>query len=197
MKIIGLTGPSGGGKSTISSMAKSIGISVIDCDNLAREVTEKGSDTLLVLAKNFGEDIIFSDGTLDRKLLASRAFVSFDKTELLNSIMLPAIAKLVEKEIERLETLGVKTTILDAPTLFESGLNSICDLVIAVLCSEEKRMLRIIERDNLTIEQAKVRLTAAKSDEFYREKADIIIMNDGDVDELLDRARSIFETLGE
>lgn len=197
MKIIGLTGPSGSGKSTVAIEAENLGFSVIDCDKLARKVTEKGSDTLAVLAKNFGEDIFFSDGTLDRKKLASRAFLSAEKTELLNGIMLPTIAKLVEKEIDYLTTSGEKFVILDAPTLFESGLHRVCDSVIAVLCPEEKRRTRIVARDNLTEEQANARLAAARLDEFYRDRADIIIMNDGNVDELRDKARSTFEALGE
>lgn len=197
MKIIGLTGPSGSGKTTVALIAKELGFAVIDCDKLARKVTEKGSNTLSVLSSEFGEDIILSDGTLDRKRLAEKAFQNKEKTERLNSIMLPAVAKLVKVEIEKCKSEGFRLVLLDAPTLYESGLDGICSNVLAVLCPTEIRKQRIIERDGLTEEQASVRLAASKPDDFYRERTEFVIINDGDFAEFRNSARRILNTLGD
>lgn len=197
MKIIGLTGPSGSGKTTVALIAKELGFAVIDCDKLARKVTEKGSNTLSVLSSEFGEDIILSDGTLDRKRLAEKAFQNKEKTERLNSIMLPAVAKLVKVEIEKCKSEGFRLVLLDAPTLYESGLDGICSNVLAVLCPIEIRKQRIIERDGLTEEQASVRLAASKPNDFYRERTEFVIINDGDFAEFRNSARRILNTLGD
>ena len=197
MKIIGLTGPSGSGKTTVALIAKELGFAVIDCDKLARKVTEKGSNTLSVLSSEFGEDIILSDGTLDRKRLAEKAFQNKEKTERLNSIMLPAVAKLVKVEIEKCKSEGFRLVLLDAPTLYESGLDGICSNVLAVLCPTEIRKQRIIERDGLTEEQASVRLAASKPNDFYRERTEFVIINDGDFAEFRNSARRILNTLGD
>ena len=197
MKIIGLTGPSGSGKTTVALIAKELGFAVIDCDKLARKVTEKGSNTLSVLSSAFGSDIILSDGTLDRKRLAEKAFQNKEKTERLNSIMLPAVAKLVKVEIEKCKSEGFRLVLLDAPTLYESGLDGICSNVLAVLCPTEIRKQRIIERDGLTEEQASVRLAASKPNDFYRERTEFVIINDGDFAEFRNSARRILNTLGD
>ena len=81
--IIGLTGPTGSGKSSVSKTAEALGFKVIDCDTVARKATEKGSDGLKALTAAFGEDILFNDGTLNRRLLANKAFSSKEKTQLL------------------------------------------------------------------------------------------------------------------
>lgn len=172
--IIGLTGPTGSGKSSVSKTAEALGFKVIDCDTVARKATEKGSDGLKALTAAFGEDILFNDGTLNRRLLANKAFSSKEKTQLLNDTIFPFIIKLIKAEIKDGDY------ILDAPTLFESGLDSICDRTVGILADSEIRLKRIIERDKLTINDAKVRMNAGKSDEFYLKNADFIIYNNAD-----------------
>lgn len=197
MKIIGLTGPTGSGKTTVSLLAEELGFAVIDCDRLARRVTERGSAVLRMLAESFGKEIILPDGTLDRKALAARAFSSPESTQALNGIMLPAVARLVESEIDKLEADGIKRVLLDAPTLFESGLDKKCDAVIAVLCPESIRKKRIIERDRLTEEQADTRLSASKPDEFYRDRTAFAVVNDGDISHFKASVYHLFNLLGE
>jgi dephospho-CoA kinase len=174
-KIIGLTGPTGSGKSTLGSIAEQKGIRVINCDAVSRAVSQK-AEIISALAEQFGQDIIM-DGALLRPLLAERAFSSPDNTEKLNKIMLPAVVN----EIKAM--LGDDTVILDAPTLYESGLDKDCDLVVAVLAGEDARKKRITARDNLTDEAASVRLAAAKPNSFFEDRADYVIYNDGDEQE--------------
>ena len=115
--VIGLTGPTGSGKSSASKIAEEFGLRVIDCDKSAREVTEKGTECLKALGSVFGEDILLADGNLNRKALAALAFKDRESTERLNKTILPYIADLVVKQAAGQDTL------LDAPTLFESGIN--------------------------------------------------------------------------
>ena len=191
--IIGLTGQTGAGKSTVCAYLSSMPFCIIDCDKVAREVTEKGSPVLDRLAAAFGKDIILEDGSLDRALLASRAFETSEKTELLNDITHPAILDAVKAKIV---SATCQNVILDAPTLFESGADKLCDRIIAVLCDENKRKDRIISRDNLSLEQAKKRLMRAKSNEFFTERADAVIYNDGTPDELYKNVEKALNQIG-
>lgn len=174
MRIIGLTGPSGSGKTVISDFLKEKGFFVIDCDKVAREVA-KSEEVLNKLQNAFGD--ILADGVLDRKKLAKLAFSTKENTKKLNDIMLPKIVKNIEEIIE----VQSGDILLDAPTLFESGLDKRCKAVIAVLADEEIRKERLIKRDNLTTEQLYSRLKAAKPDEYYKERTSHIIYNNGDI----------------
>lgn len=195
MKIIGLTGPTGSGKSTVAKYFNNLGVEIIDCDLVAREVTEIESPLLPLLAETFGDEILADDGSLIRKELAKRAFSSESETEKLNSIMLPFIANKIKEILDVFATEGVECVMLDAPTLYESGLDSICDSVLAVLCDQETRKKRIIERDSLTEEQALTRLSAGKPDSFYTEKTRHIVVNDGEMAKFLDDISKIFGEL--
>lgn len=189
--IIGLTGPTGSGKSSFSVLAEKRGIYVIDCDKISRQVTKKGSECLIKLADVFGEDII-KDGELDRKLLAARAFSDKSKKQLLEDTIFPFILSSVLEKIEKSEK---KTILLDAPTLFESGIDELCGDVVAVLSNKEIRKERIIKRDGLTEEQAEIRLNAGKNDDFYLEKTKHIIYNNSNKAEFLSKSEEILNIL--
>ena len=192
MKIIGLTGPTGSGKSTVSVLAEKLGFAVIDCDKVAKEVSNK-SQVILKLTDAFGKSII-KDGSLDRKALAKIAFSSAQKTELLNSIMLPEISEEIEDMIATLSGEGKEYILLDAPTLYESGADKKCEAVIAVLANENYRKSRILSRDNLTLEQANDRLSASKEDNFYKEKTEHILYNNGGLEEFLISAEKLLKS---
>lgn len=187
--IIGLTGPTGSGKTTVSKAAKDMGFKVIDCDKLARKAVEKGEEGLKAVVNAFGEDILLANGELNRKELAKKAFSTEEKTELLNKTLLPHIVEKVKAEING------ENVLLDAPTLFESGLDSICKYTVAVLSDENIRKMRIINRDGLTEEEALLRMNAGKKDDYYLKKTDNIIYNNGTEAELYGAATEIFKKL--
>ena len=174
MIIIGLTGPTGAGKSSLTPVAEKLGFKVIDCDKTARQAVEKGTEGLVALVRTFGEDILLPDGSLNRKALAQKAFSTPQKTELLNKTLLPFITELVLRECD-----GDKV-LLDAPTLFESGLDAKCTATVGVLADRETRLARIKIRDNLSEVEALIRINAGKTDEFYKKNADYIIYNNGE-----------------
>lgn len=191
--IIGLTGQTGAGKSTVCHSFKEKGLVVIDCDKVAREVTQKGSRTLSELSKAFGNEIILSDGSLDRAALAQIAFSSPEKTNLLNAITHPAILNSLKEKIAKYPN---EIIVLDAPTLLESGAYRLCDKIIAVVADENIRKQRIMRRDNLSQQQAEQRMKAQKDDAFYAQHADAVIYNNQDTCDLEKAIEQVLKKIG-
>ncbi len=176
VKIIGLTGQSGAGKSTAAALFEEEGFSVINADALVRQIYENVPACLRAVAASFGGDIILPDGSLDRRLLASRAFESREKTDLLGAIVHPFVIAEILKRLKEIKGCAV----LDAPQLFESRLDAICDLVVSVTAPEEERVRRITARDGISEAQARERVSAQLGEDFFRAHSDCVIENDGD-----------------
>ncbi len=193
--IVGLTGQTGSGKSTVGEMLSKIGFYCIDCDKIARLVTEKGSPVLNELALEFGGDIIKDNGELDRKLLAKRAFATKEYTALLNKITHPAIKHLVDKKVNGAFFDGYDVVIIDAPILFESGIYKSCDIIVSVIADENIRLQRIMERDNIDKSAAKLRMGAQQSEEYYKEHSDIIIENNNDLSKLKEQLTELLNLI--
>lgn len=187
--IAGLTGPTGAGKSTAAAVARDMGVQVIDCDSVARIAVLPGTPGIAALKAAFGEDIICKDGTLDRAALARAAFSTQENTLLLNKTLLPHIVKIVKSQIKE------KNVLLDAPTLFESGLNDICGITVAVLSKDAARLDRIMDRDLISADFAKLRINAGKDDNYYTSRADLVIYNDRDLDSFICEIKTAFKKI--
>ena len=133
--IIGLTGQTGAGKTSVGELLSQKGCEVIDTDKIAREITEKGSPVLLLLAKAFGEDIL-ENGELNRRLLASRAFSSRENTEKLNSVTHPEITKRVKQKIEEAFKNGKRAAVLHSRPRFLRVEGKTRGFSVAVVCLE-------------------------------------------------------------
>ena len=193
--VIGLTGPTGAGKSALRPVFEEYGCRFADCDVLARVAVEPGAPALAKLAGAFGDDIIRADGSLDRALLAQRAFPTSEGRETLNSIVHPAVIELIEGIIAEAQSENSAGVAIDAPLLFESELDKRCDAVIAVVAPDEIRLERIMARDGLSKEAARLRMSAQHDCSFYSDRADHTLVNDGSMDDLCDKARRLLNDI--
>ena len=198
MLIIGLTGPTGAGKGTFSQIAvRAFGAEHIDTDKIARQVVEPGSTGLAALVGYFGNGILRADGSLDRKKLAAIVFSDRRKLAALNGITHPLVEKEVEKRLADARERLCPFAVIDAPLLFESGEDKLCDVTVGILADEQTRLLRILARDGIDREAAEKRLSAAKSNEYFRERCGYILENDSDQAAFEAQIRRFFEALSE
>ena len=194
MRIVGLTGPTGAGKGVVGALLAARGAFIIDTDRLAREVVAKGEPCLAALAAHFGQDILLDDGSLDRAALAAKAFADPHEKAALEAITHPAI---IARSQDLLRDCHAPLAVIDAPLLFESGMDAICHTTLAVLAPAEVRLARIRTRDGIDETAALRRMNAQPDDAFYRERADHILNNDGDEAQLEAQLLSLLPQLWE
>ena len=175
MRLIGLCGRSGSGKSSFCKLALELGFKVIDCDLVYNELVSKRTPCLDELEVNFAKTVIEND-SLNRKKLAPIVVSDREKLELLNKITHKHISNRV---FEILAEYGENAfVILDAPTLFESGLDNQCESVIGIIAPDELCISRIIKRDGITEQQAASRLSNQLTNDFIIEHSDYIVYNE-------------------
>lgn len=177
MKIIGLTGLTGSGKSTVARKLMAYGCYHIDADSVARDVINGDENVKNRLKERFGDGVISTDGTVNRPVLAAKAFADEASTNALNTITHPAVTEKIKQIIDEKKDLGYSGIIIDAIALFESGENELCDFTVAVTAPEDIRLQRIIGRDKITEEKATERIRAQKDEDFFTKRADFIIWN--------------------
>lgn len=179
MKLIGLTGGIGSGKSTVAQLLVEQGWALVDADRIARDIVEPGQPALAELAEAFGEDILRADGSLDRGLLASRAFASREKTDLLNSITHPRIHEETQARFAAARRAGEEFVVYDMPLLVDNGLHKDMDATIVVDVDVEERVRRLVEFRGLEEDDARRRIAAQIPDDARRAAADVLIDNNG------------------
>ena len=176
--IYGLTGQSGAGKTTVGNELKKKGYLIVDGDILARRAVEI-PDVLNALADEFGKEILDSEGNLIRSELAKRAFANEHKRQRLNRITHPVITALALETIRNNFTSEYKGIIIDAAAIFDCDLPKYCTKMIVVTADRDIRAERIMKRDGISCETAMLRINAQKNEQYYIEKADIIVRNNG------------------
>lgn len=175
MKIIGLVGGSGAGKSVFCEILSRRGIVTVDCDAISHAVQEKGTPCFLELVDRFGGEILFPDGNVNRAALASVVFSDEEALADLNRIMHKHILDALRRRLEELSETE-RMVVVEAPVLFESGFDKQCDLIVAITSTRKQE--RIMERDKLTAPAADARLENQISDEELAEKCDLVLVND-------------------
>ena len=178
MKIIGITGPTGAGKTTALKVLRSMGAEVVDADALYHRLLEESGELRSALTKAFGENILDREGKIDRRRLAGAVYP--DRLEELNAITHPHVVKAVEAILPAARERGCPALAIDAVALVESGLARRCDAVVAVLAPEELRLRRIMDRDGIDEGYARRRVEAQKGDDFYRRNSQYILENTGE-----------------
>ena len=175
MKIIGITGVSGSGKTTISKMIQQqCEAEVIDADKIAKDLTQGDTEYLREIITEFGEKILDENHKLKRQELANIIFEDKTKKEKLDKLTQKYVVEEIKRQIEKSKA---QLIILDVPLLFESKLNEICNITIGVIANQQEEIQRICARDNITVEQAMARLKNQNANEFFIENCDYIVEN--------------------
>lgn len=192
MTVIGLTGQSGAGKSTASGIFKSCGIPVIDCDKISREVST--FPEFLKKVENAFPGYTDENG-LKRREFGSLVFNDHEKLKIYGEIIFPMIRKELFKRLKSLKETGERIVILDAPTLFESGMDEICSAVVSVIAPLDIKIKRILERDGIPVELAQARLSSQFKEKFFYDRSDWVIVNGGDLSALRAQTEKIADEI--
>lgn len=180
---VGITGGTGSGKSSVCNYLTKKGLQVIDSDAIARKLLDRGTVTYDLVVSHFGEKILKANGEINRQLLSSIVFGSSDELNFLQNVVTKETVEIVKKLLEKSRP-EMKIIFLDAPLLFETGLNQDVDIVWFVLASQEKRLKRLSKRDGIPAFEIKKRMSAQMPEEQKEMLADIVIENEGSLDDL-------------
>ncbi len=186
--VVGLTGQSGSGKSTVSEVFGNNGFSVINADKVARQVTMPGTECMKIIESVFPECMNESTGEMNRQRMARLVFSNPDMMLLYSKIIYPFITTQILREIRTLSTEGASYILLDAPTLFESKADDFCNYIVSVIAEERIRFERIVKRDGISPENVKKRFSAQKGNNYYIKRSDAVIYNNGSFEELVSEA---------
>lgn len=189
MRVVGLTGGIGSGKSTVARLLAERGAIVIDADQVAREIVEPGEPALAEIAAHFGAEVLTEDGALDRPALAAIVFNDADARRDLEAITHPRIgdrivARLAEIRLGERSDGASRVVVLDHPLLVETGTTQACDDVIVVTAPEEVRVQRLVDQRGMDESDARARIAAQADDATRVAAATHVIDNSGDVSEL-------------
>lgn len=184
LRVFGLTGGIGSGKSTVAALLREQGVPVVDADELAREAVAPGSPGLAEIVAAFGPEVLGQDGALDRKRVAGLVFADPAARQRLNAITHPIVRRLSQERFAALERAGVTLAAYDVPLLYEVGLDQVLRPVVVVAAGLETQLGRVMARDSLTREQASARIAAQMPLADKRARADHVLENDGSRAEL-------------
>ena len=194
MKVLGITGGIGAGKSSVTRIFADLGADIIDADKIAREILEPEKEGYFQVIETFGKEVLGGDGTINRKALAKIAFASKESISKLNNITHPLVFKEMKKRIKKTDKALV---CLDVPLLFSCDFPIGCDKTLAVIANEEERIKRVMVRDGMTREMIVARISKQLPDNVLIEKADFYIDNNGDEPSLRAKVEEIYQKVME
>ena len=190
MTVIGITGPTGAGKTTVLNVIKELGGCILDADAVYHELLESDLALRSDLEERFGP-LKREDGTIDRKKLGAVVFHDPAALADLNNIAHRRVVLELGRRLWQAEKEGVQTAAIDAIALFESGAARLCHVTLAVLAPPDVRVRRIMAREGISEEYARARAAAQKPSRWFEERCDHILRNDGGREELEERARAL------
>lgn len=193
MRVIGITGSSGSGKTTVCKIIKKIYNSeILDADKVAKELSnDVNSDYYREMVKLFGKECLLEDNMLNRKKIAEIIYQDEAKRESLNNLTFNYVVKKMKKDLSEIKDKDL--VIIDAPLLYEAGVDKLCDKVIAIIAEKSNKVKRICLRDGIDELFAKKRLLIQNEDDFYINKADYVIYNNKDFKELEESIKKVLE----
>jgi dephospho-CoA kinase len=195
MKVFGLTGGIGSGKSTVARMLKELGAEVVDADEIAREVVRPGTTGLARLVEAFGAEILSPDGTLDRKRLGARVFADAAARARLNAITHPLIGEETARRMQALAAGGAPFAFYEAALLVDNGAHLGLDGLVVVEASPALQRARVIARDQIDDGEAARRVAAQVDNAARRAVADVVLVNDGTEETLLSAVKKLYDRL--
>ena len=193
MRVIGITGSSGSGKTTVCKIIKKLYNSeILDADKVAKELSnDVNSDYYREMVKLFGKECLLEDNMLNRKKIAEIIYQDEAKRESLNNLTFNYVVKKMKKDLSEIKDKDL--VIIDAPLLYEAGVDKLCDKVIAIIAEKNNKVKRICLRDGIDELFAKKRLLIQNEDDFYINKADYVIYNNKDFKELEESIKKVLE----
>lgn len=195
MIVIGITGPTGAGKTTVLNVLRELGGAVADCDGVYHELLSTSVPLREELAARFGPGIFDENGDLRRKELGAIVFGDPDALADLNAITHRHIVSELERRIAQAEGEGRPAIALDAAALLESGAGTLCGTTIAVTAAEEVRVGRIMAREGIGEDYARARVKAQKPSAWFEERCAHTLRNDGEKASLEEQARELFKSI--
>ena len=194
MKVIGLTGGIGSGKSTVSQFLAELGAVILDADRVGHETLKPDTEVWREVVAAFGRQVLTPGGNIDRAKLGEIVFGKPESLSRLNQIMHPRMFNMVKAQLEEYQRQGVDVVVLEAPLLIEAGWTSLVDEVWVTVASESTVLRRLKERIGLSQSESLARIYSQLSSEERTKHADVIINNDGNLDELKARVGELWRT---
>jgi len=195
--VIGLTGGIASGKSTVTSFFRERGIPVIDADILGHRTYDPGTETYQQVVETFGQDVVAADGTIDRKVLGSKVFGRPEELKKLTDIVWPGIRRLASEQLAEFEAAGNELVVLEAAVLLEAGWEDLVDEIWVVVVDPEIAVQRLAARNGLDPDAARARIASQLTNEERIARGDVIIENNGTLDELNARIQQAWDSLQE
>ena len=196
MKVIGITGPTGAGKTTALNALDDLGGRIVDCDAVYHELLIHSEPMRTELRQRYGDGVFGEDGMLNRKALGAIVFEDKQALDDLNKITHKYVGLAVDEIIAAAQQDGAPAVAIDAIALIESGISDRCDCSVAVTAPDEVRVQRIMKREGITEEYARLRISAQKKEDWFREHCNYVLINDcASAEEFEAKARALFEEI--
>ena len=195
MKVIGLTGGIGSGKSTVSQFLAELGATIIDADKIGHEVLKPDTEVWREVVVTFGKQIVTANGTIDRKKLGTIVFSNPEARAQLNQIMHPRIYEMVKAQLAEYQRQGTNVVVVEAPLLVEADWTLLVDEVWVTTAAEDTVLKRLRERTGLSEAESQARIRSQLPPEEKIKSADVVIDTDFDLDELKAKVRELWRGL--